>query len=174
MNVLKRGPGVLGLLLLVSCLMILLVHSPNASAQSKKMSGTGRVVAVLSETKMLPGDDPRHEMTLIRRLDVQIGTLGEAQVSIVGVSDLVAGSGTQRGHLVNTFSDADKTFSSYEGQVNPDPKAGGPPEITFSGKWQFTGGTGKWKGITGGGTYQGGVTSAGLTYQFEGEYEVKQ
>jgi hypothetical protein len=31
----------------------LLVHSPNAFAQSKKISGTGRAVGVVSETKML-------------------------------------------------------------------------------------------------------------------------
>ena len=68
----------------------------------------------------------------------------------------------------------DTTFSSIEGQTKTVPKASGPPEITFAGKWQLTGGTGKWKGITGGGTYQGSVTSAGVTYQFEGEYEVKQ
>jgi hypothetical protein len=174
MNMLKRGSGVLGLLLLVSCLLILIVQSPNAFAETKKMSGTGKVVAVLSETKMLPGDDPHHEVTLLRRLDVQKSNLGEAQVNVVDVSDSVAGSGTDRGHLVSTFSDGDKTFVSFEGQVKAVPKAGGPPEVTFMGKWRFTGGTGKWNGITGGGTYQGGITSAGPTYQFEGEYDTRQ
>ena len=38
----------------------------------------------------------------------------------------------------------------------------------------FTGGTGMLTGLTGGGTYTGGVSSAGLTYQYEGDYEVKQ
>ena len=174
MSKLKRCSGLVGQLLLGSWLLTLLVPAPEAFAQSKKISGTGKPAAVLSETKMLPGDDPQHEITLLRRLDVQMGTLGDAQVSLVSVSDLVSGSGTHRGYSLSTYRDGDTTFSSIEGQTKTVPKASGPPEITSAGKWQFTGGTGKWKGITGGGTYQGSVTSAGVTYQFEGEYEVKQ
>ncbi len=174
MSKLKRCSGLVGQLLLGSWLLMLLVPAPEAFAQSKKISGTGKPVAVLSETKILPGDDPQHEITLLRRLDAQTGTLGEVQVSVVSVSDLVSGSGTHRGYNLGTFPDGDKLFSSYEGQTKTVLKPGGPPEITFAGKWRYTGGTGKWKGITGGGTYKGEVTSAGVTYQFEGEYEVKQ
>jgi hypothetical protein len=50
------------------------------------------------------------------------------------------------------------------------PKPGGPPEVTYEGKWWYTGGTGKFEGITGGGTYKG----AGPAYEFDGQYTLKQ
>ena len=49
-----------------------------------------------------------------------------------------------------------------------------PPEVTFQGEWRYTGGTGRFKGITGNGTYKGELTAAGLTYEYQGAYEVKQ
>ncbi len=159
--------------LLLATVLLLSTSIPGAFAQSKKISGTGRAVAVLSETKMLPGDDPRHEITLVRRLEADKGTLGETQVSTTSVSDYVAGTGTHRGHRVSVFPDGDKAFSAYEGQTKTILKPGGPPEITFAGKWWFTGGTGKWKGITGNGTYKGEATPAGMTWEYEGGYEVR-
>jgi len=119
--------------LLLAIVLLLSTSIPGAFAQSKKISGTGRAVAVLSETKMLPGDDPSHEIILLRRLDVDKGTLGEPQVSTITVSDYVAGTGTHRGHRVSTFPDGDKTFTALEGQAKTILKAGGPPEITFAG-----------------------------------------
>ncbi len=42
---------------------------------------------------------------------------------------------------------------------------GGGWETSFDGKYEFTGGTGKFATIKGGGTYRGKVTPQGLTEQ---------
>jgi hypothetical protein len=160
---------------IITCVLAWLISSDTALAQTKKITGSGRAIAVLSETKMLPGDDPKHEVSLVRRLDVdKSDVFGEAQVSVVGTSDYVAGSGTHKGYRISTTADGDKVFSAYEGLTKATLKTGGPPDVTFEGKWRFVGGTGKWKGLAGSGTYRGGVTPEGVTYQYEGEYEVKR
>jgi len=165
---------VVSLFATVTSLLLMLLPSGESFAVDKKISGTGTAVALLSETKMSRGSDARHEVSLLRRVDADKGTLGEAQVSVVNMSDYVSGTGTHRGHRVSSFPDGDKAFSSYEGRTKTVLKSGSPSEVTFEGRWWFTGGTGKLTGLTGGGTYTGGVSSAGLTYQYEGDYEVKQ
>ena len=44
---------------------------------------------------------------------------------------------------------------------------------TFEGTWKFTGGTGMFSGASGSGTYSGRITAEGLTYEWEGDYELK-
>jgi len=50
-------------------------------------------------------------------------------------------------------------------------KEGGAWESNFEGKIQFTGGTGKFKNIKGGGVYKGTMTAKELTGS--GEFEVE-
>jgi hypothetical protein len=145
-----------------------------AQAQAKKFTGSGKVLVVLAETKMLPGHDAKHEVTMVRRIDVtKDDVAGEVQVSVIAISDYIAGSGQHKGYRTATTANGDKIFSAYEGVTKTTPKAGGPPEVAFSGKWWYVGGTGQWKGVTGGGTYRGGLTPEGPTYQYEGEYTLK-
>ncbi len=160
---------------IAACLLAWLTWGDPAHAQGKKLVGSGKAGAVLSETKMLPGDDPKHELTLARRLDVQRDDLvGDAQVSVLAISDLVAGNGANRGYRAVTAADGDKTFAGYEGTTKTAMKAGGPPDVTFEGKWWFIGGTGKFSGLTGSGTYRGQLTPAGVTYEYEGQYEIRK
>ncbi len=163
------------LAVIATCLLAWLSSSDPAHAQSKKVVGSGKALAVLAETKMLPGDDPKHEVTVVRRLDVQRDdALGEAQVSVVSISDYIAGNGPHRGYRTATTVNSDKVFTAYEGTTKTTPQAGGPPEVAFSGKYWYVGGTGQWKSIAGGGTYRGRLTPEGVVYQYEGEYELKQ
>jgi hypothetical protein len=56
--------------LLALCGALLLLMQPTESvAQTGKFAATGKIVAVLAETKMLPGDKPGHEVTMVRRTD---------------------------------------------------------------------------------------------------------
>jgi hypothetical protein len=165
------------LLLVVSGFLATLLQPSETSAQTGNFTANGKVVAILSETKMLPGDKPGHELTMARRMGTitysdPIFTSGQAVVA--GVSDYTAGNGPHRGYFAVSHPTGDKTFTSYEGMAKATPKAGGPPDVTFEGKWTFVGGTGKFDGITGGGTYKGAVTPAGPTYEFSGRYTLKQ
>ena len=67
--------------------------------------------------------------------------------------DLVAGSGSQRGYFLNVHQDGNWDTGSFEGKVTTTSQG-----VTLEGSW-YSGGTGKLKGLTGGGTYKGRLTS---------------
>jgi hypothetical protein len=164
-------------LLLILGLFTLLLQAPQALAQSGKFTATGKVGPVLAETKMLPGDKPGHEVTMVRRMDTLTYSdplFASGQATVVAVTDYVGGNGPHRGYFAISHPNGDKTFTSYEGATTATPQPSGTPKVTFEGKWQLTGGTGKFEGITGGGTYKGGLTSAGPAYELEGQYTLKQ
>lgn len=164
-------------ILVVSILFLSsLIHPQGAYAEQKKISGTGKAVTTISQTKMLPGDLPKHEITLSSRIDMQESSNPEfnGQVIIRGMTDYTAGTGHHWGYREMTHSSGDKLFSAYDGMTKTVLKPNSFPDISFEGKWWYTGGTGRFKGITGEGTYTGKVTKAGLKYDWEGEYDIKQ
>jgi hypothetical protein len=156
---------------------ILLAAVQPAAAQTGTFTATGKVTALLAETKMRLADKAGHELNMVRRLDTlsySDPVLGSGQAIVLSTNDVIAGSGTNRGYFEIAHPTGDKTFTSFEGTVTATPKPGGPPEVTFEGKWSYVGGTGKFTGITGGGTYKGGLTPAGPAYEFGGRYTLKQ
>jgi hypothetical protein len=70
------------------------------------------------------------------------------------VLDLTAGAGEQRGYFVNTHADGDRDFGTFGGTVTP---AGS--ELLCTGTWEFSGGSGRYVGLTGKGTYRMRLTS---------------
>ena len=69
-----------------------------------------------------------------------------------------------KGYGVNTYPNGDKSFRSVEGK----PVGKGH----WKGTWKLTGGTGKFKGATGGGTWESKTLEQGVTYnEVEGEVE---
>jgi hypothetical protein len=61
------------------------------------------------------------------------------------------------------MANGDKSFVRWEG---PDSKDG-----SSQGKWTYVGGTGKFKGLKGSGTYKGKRAEDGsVTFDVEGEY----
>lgn len=81
------------------------------------------------------------------------------------------GSGTKfhtHGYHVSNMANGDKTFVRFSGidTVTKD----GKPEST-EGTWSYIGGTGKFKGIRGKGTYNGKADASGnMVSKVEGEY----
>jgi hypothetical protein len=167
--------GALAFFVVAGWLLASTMQSQDAHAEGKKITGSGKATALLSETKILPGDDPNHAITFLRRLDTDMSDqFGNGQASVVNVADEVAGTGPHRGYRSVTVLGGDQSFAAYEGVTKTVAKSGGPPEVTFQGKWWYTGGTGRFTGIKGGGTYTGQLTPAGLSYEYHGEYELKQ
>jgi hypothetical protein len=69
-----------------------------------------------------------------------------------------------KGYGVSTYPNGDKSFRSYEGT----PVGKGH----WKGTWKVTGGTGKYKGATGGGTWDSKTLEQGISYsEVEGEIE---
>jgi len=164
------------LFIMVAWLLVLLLQGQEAYA-GKKVSGTGKVVAVRSQTRTVPGDVPNHEITTTTRLDVFASDDPDwngVPASFVAYADLIAGTGPHWGYLVVTHPGGDQTYHAYEGVgkriVNPD----GSWEANLEGRTWLIGGTGRFRGITGSGTYKGKATPAGVTYEWEAEYEVRK
>jgi hypothetical protein len=84
-----------------------------------------------------------------------------------GTSDARATSSHDQGYDVSTMSNGDKLFVRNSGMS----KMKGEMLESMEGKWSFTGGTGKFKGLKGGGTFKGSGKSDGtVTIDVDGEY----
>jgi hypothetical protein len=164
------------LVVIAAWLPVSVFYCPEAYAGGKKISGTGKVTAIVSETRIYPGDNRSHFLTLSNYLELDSSAdplFNDVQVNEVVAADNREGAGTMRGYRVSTHPGGGKTFMAIEGMTKTIMEQGSPPKRTFGGKWWYTGGTGKLKGITGGGTFEGKITRAGVTYEWEGEYELK-
>jgi hypothetical protein len=85
----------------------------------------------------------------------------------VATAEVHGASGTGRGFNVSTMDNGDKTTASYSGTMQMNKDGSG----AFKGTWKYTSGTGKFKGIKGGGTYAGSSSADGsATGDIEGEY----
>jgi len=169
-----RSSSVVTVFALVVSLLISLVLSEAALAEDKKVSGTGKFGPTLSQVILFPGDVPKHEVSLFNRL--QFWNSADPDWNNVAVtqfvySDYTAGNGYHRGHNANIHPNGDRTFISYEGQTTRTMSPDGSWEAKFEGKMRFTGGTGKFQGITGQGTYIGKASSAGGTAPISGTFE---
>jgi hypothetical protein len=92
----------------------------------------------------------------------------DVSIQYWGAADLVNGSGKQSGHWVNNHANGDKDFGTFEGQITT---SGG--QTIMEGTWKYTGGTGQFANIHGGGTYKGHLpTPDQIENTWEGEYEL--
>ena len=144
------------------------------AAEKKKISGTNKPEATISRTVVSPGDDPKHELILMVRRDTTTSPdpeWNETEQLVYGQSDQVAGTGTHRGYFRRIFKSGDTIYGPYEGTHKTTVKADGSWEVTSEGKWQITGGTGKFQSSKGSGTYRGKATAQGASTDWEGEVE---
>jgi hypothetical protein len=136
---------------------------PNISG-SFKGSTTSQTIVSLQ-------DAPGHELNLAQINGVQKSpdaNWNGAKLTYWGAADLVAGSGTQRGYFVNERADGDRDIGTFEGKITT---AGG--QVTLAGTYTHTGGTGKFSGLSGGGTYKGrAISPAELEMTWEGTYQL--
>ena len=94
----------------------------------------------------------------------------DARITYWGTADLIAGSGPQRGYWINRRPSGETDWGTYEGRITT---SGG--QVTMEGTYKWTGGTGKFKGISGGGKYLGHFTSpVEVVNDWDGEYELAQ
>ena len=73
----------------------------------------------------------------------------KAQMTYWGVTDVVDGKGSQRGYFVTVHGENGRDWGTFEGKITT---RGG--EIGVEGTWQFTGGSGEFKKLTGNGTFK--------------------
>ena len=107
----------------------------------------------------------QHKCTWTKSLGIE--GLEAKEFVNTGFSEVVGASARSTALGITTYSNGDKGYTRATGTI--DVKA-----MTLSGKWTFSGGTGKLRSIKGGGTYTCKMKSSdpagGYSCEVEGEY----
>ena len=167
MNQLFSRIGAVGLIMAFA----VLAFSLPAEAENKKVTlSAKRPLGWISNTVFTPGDVPNHEVAQ-RVYSYEISSpdadFNGFKTTNYGQSDDVAGTGTHRGYSAWPLKNGDTVYVKYEGTHRTIMKDGGAWETPFEGKFEFVGGTGKYKAIKGASTYKGKVTPEGSAWQAE-------
>ena len=154
--------------------MIVLAVATPGGAQTR-ISGTVQCGMPNPQHAIEIGDRPNHSFMLSKATCTwtkPIELAGTpAKDNIATAFDDAIGSRSQtRGFALGTMANGDKYHVRYQGSATL--KDGAVQNV--EGKWNFTGGTGKLKGIKGQGTYKGTGAADGVTYTVEGEYTLTQ
>ena len=95
-------------------------------------------------------DEPNHLLAIAEVNGTQSSAdplWNDSTITYWGINDLLNGEGSQTGYFNNVHPDGGRDFGTFEGKVT----SGG---TTVEGTFKFTGGDGKYHGITGGGTFK--------------------
>jgi hypothetical protein len=136
------------------------------AAVSGSFSGNIRTQSVISVT-----DQANHSLSLAEVAGTQKSSdakWNNSTINYWGTTDMQGAEGTQRGYFRNDHGSAGEDHGTYEGKVSV--VAG---EIAVEGKWQYTGGTGSFTSIKGGGTFKTKLTSpTTVEANWQGTYEL--
>ncbi|MBI4166482.1 MAG: hypothetical protein HY508_12185 [Acidobacteria bacterium] len=131
-------------------------------------SFSGRVKA---QTNFALSDATNHDLGIVEVSGPQTTSdplWSDTTITYWGTADLVAGNGPQRGYWINQHANGDTDWGTFEGKITT---SGG--QTTMAGTYKWMGGTGKLKGISGGGKYKGRFPSAvEVVNDWEGEYQI--
>ena len=126
---------------------------------------------VTVQTAIAASDQSNHELNLGEVRGTQKSSdenWNNAEIAYWGLTDLVEGKGTQRGYFENVHSSGDRDWGTFEGTV-----ATTAGQITVEGKYQHTGGSGKFNGLTGNGTFKTTMSSPrDVEASWQGAYEL--
>lgn len=145
-----------GVVVLMACAMAV-----PASAQ-KKISGKEACAKPDTQQSVDVSDVPGHMLMVTKSActwPMAIEMAGLKVVSSVDVNtgELSGGMVKQHGYDIGTMDNGDTFSVSYSGTV----KVAADGSAMFHGNWTFLKGTGKLKGIKGGGTFKGGGPADG-------------
>ena len=109
------------------------------------------------QTALAVSDQSNHELNVAEIGGTQKSAdenWNNAAINYWGTTDVVGGKGSQRGYFVNDHGQDGRDWGTFEGKV-----ATNGAELTVEGTYQFTGGSGKFKGLTGKGTFKTKMSS---------------
>ena len=114
---------------------------------------TGSIAGKITQRSALTlTDQPNHVMSMGEVHGPQRSSdplWNNSTITYWGVTDLVNGKGTQHGYFDNDHGEAGHDWGSFVGKVTT---VGG--RMIVEGRFEFAGGNGKYRGITGGGTFK--------------------
>ena len=148
-------------------MVALAVSSPADAKESGHWKGRG--VLVITQTSMVKIPDSNNHQVSLTETDGAIFSEGarsflpNARYQVVGLND--SGGMVSGGYKTFTADDGSQVFAKYKNL------GGSPP--TFNGEWTIVGGTQKYKGITGNGTFTITWISDTTAWDlFEGDYVI--
>jgi len=158
-----------------SLAVFVLVFAVAASSRAQtKISGTSTCAKPEVQHSLEVGDLPEHTYNMSQTKckwtkGWEVAGVAAGQEVATGFSEARANGSRDHGRVVENMSNGDKIFVSYRGTTTI--KAGAP--VRAQGTWSYTGGTGKFKGIKGKGTFLSTPNAdESWTVEVEGEYSL--
>jgi hypothetical protein len=88
-------------------------------------------------------------------------------------SDTINGSGTDGGYFVEIHEDGSQTYGTFQSTSKTSTMPDGSWEASFEGTYRYTGGSGKYRNIKGGGTFKGKSSSLDPVERSEGRETIE-
>lgn len=154
-------------------ILALMVALATTAAAKTKTSGTVSCAKPAPSYSIEVGDQAGHSVSISKSVCTWTKPMEIAGLKTKDGTDVSYGdaSGTEvksSGYHVSNMSNGDKMYVKFQGKDTMT-KDGKP--LTTEGTWSYTGGTGKLKGVKGGGTYKGKPDAAGnMIVEVEGMY----
>ena len=127
--------------------------------------------AITQQSALNLTDQPNHVIAIAEVHGTQTASdplWNNAAITYWGINDLVDGQGTQTGYFDDVHADGGRDYGTFEGRVT---NAGGT--MIVEGAFKFTGGDGKYSGLTGGGTFRTVAKSeTEVEASWQGTYEL--
>jgi hypothetical protein len=139
-------------LIFVTLLSMTGVLVPMTQAADENISG--RIVCHNEKLEMIEvGDLPGHIMGVLKQSGLYFASTGEiATTQFTSFINYTNGAGTLNVQQVTTFQDGSKWFINSAGTAKP---ALGGKKTIFEGTWEVIGGTARYEGVKGKGTFKG-------------------
>jgi len=158
--------GFIGLL----AVSVVIFLSTSVHAEKMKITGKNKTMRIISQTTGDPGDKDGHMLMQTVTLSQTTSSdenWNDTRMLDIQQADQMGETGTHTGYGYHLHKGGDRTFFKYWGTQ----KSTGA-EMSNEGKYEWTGGTGKFQNIKGGGTYtcKGTMTSSECDWQGEVEY----
>ncbi len=139
------------------------------AAAQDKISGSAQCGKPDVQQQVDVSDHPGHSISIMQMKctwtkPMEVAGVQDKDGTDSGMADLHAGAGTSHGYYVDNMANGDKAYVHWQGKESKDGS---------EGKWTYTGGTGKFKGLKGGGTYKSKRAQDGSsTVDVDGEYSL--
>lgn len=156
-------------------LVVLVFFFASALAAQVKVAGKQYCPKPRALATVEAGDEDGHRMTLEKSSCTWLTPfemVGEraTEGTFVAFSEASPRRAATNGTYIGSTDNGDKFYLEFHWATLKD---GTPPE-TVKGYWEFTGGTGKLKGISGNGTYTATENENGGEANMEGQYSVPE
>lgn len=162
-------------LVLPSVVLLLALLSWAPATERVKISG--RHTMTITQQQLPIGDRPGHVLMLTEAKGTNESTgstrwmQGSTLVS-VGTADLVFGNGHHQGYIVEV-ENGDTAYTRWTGTVTTVLTAQKVPMTSFAGQWTKTGGNGRFKDLSGTGSYKGRfISPTAYTMEWSGEADM--